>query len=164
MISLYFDGLLYMGSNSKMIVEFKIAMMNEFEMNYLGLKKYFFIMKVYQSKDEIFICLMKYANNTLKKFDMVDCNPSSTPSSHKLVLCRDDCVETIYETTYISYVGSLMFLTHTKLDIAYSVSLVSWYMTNPSEIHMKVVKRILRYVKETLNFFIHYYLSKRFNL
>jgi hypothetical protein len=37
-------------------------------------------------------------------------------------------------------------------------------MTEPSEIHMKESKRILRYVRRTLNFCIHYYTSKMFNL
>jgi hypothetical protein len=37
-------------------------------------------------------------------------------------------------------------------------------MTKPFEIHMKAAKRILRYVKGNLNFGIHYYTSKRFNL
>ena len=60
--------------------------------------------------------------------------------------------------------GSLIFLTHTRPDITYSVSLVSRYMTNLSEIHMEAAKRILRYVKGTLNFGIHYYSFEKFNL
>jgi hypothetical protein len=91
----------------------------------------------------------------LKKFDMVDCKPTSTPTSHGIVLCRDDGVDIVNEATYKSIVGSLMFLTHKRPDIAYSVSLVSRYMTEPSQIHMKEAKRILRYVKGTLNFGIH---------
>ena len=100
----------------------------------------------------------------LKKFDMIFCNPSPTPSTHGIVLCRDDGDDLVDETTYRSIVGSLMFLTHTRPDIAFSVSLVSRYMKNPSQIHMKAAKIILRYVKDTLNFGIHYYFSKKFNL
>lgn len=100
----------------------------------------------------------------LNKFDMLDCHPSPTPSAHGEALCRDDGVDLVDEKNYKSIVGSLIFLTHTRPDITYSVSLVSRYMTNPSEIHMKAAKRILRYVKGTLNFGIHYYSSKKFNL
>jgi hypothetical protein len=153
-----------MGSSSKMKDEFKIAMMNEFEMKYLGLMQYFMGMEVYKNEDEIFICKTKYAKDMLKKFDMVECKLASTPTAHGIVLCRDDGVEIVDETTYKSIVGSLMFLTHTRPDISYSVFLISRYMTEPSEIHMKATKRILRYVKGTLNFGIHYYTSKRFNL
>jgi hypothetical protein len=130
-VSLYVDDLLYMGSSSKMKDEFKIAMMNEFEMKDLGLMQYFLGMEVYQNEDEIFICQTKYAKDMLKKFDMVDCKPASTPTAHGIVLCRDDGVEIVDEATYKSIVGSLMFLTHTRPDIAYSVSLVSRYMTEP---------------------------------
>ena len=50
-VSLYVDDLLYKGSSSKMKDEFKVAMMNEFEMKDLGLMKYFLGMKVYQGKN-----------------------------------------------------------------------------------------------------------------
>ena len=100
----------------------------------------------------------------LKKFYILDCNGCPTPSAQGVVLCRDDGADLVDETTYRSIVGSLMFLTHTRPDIAFSVSLVSRYMKNPSEIHMKAAKRILRYVKDTLNFGIHYYSAEKFNL
>eukprot|EP00253_Pinus_taeda_P015435 PITA_15435 len=148
----------------KMNDKFKAAMMNEFEMKDLGIMKYFLGMEVYQSKDDIFIFQTKYAQDMLNKFDMLDCHPSPTPSAHGEVLCRDDGANLVDEKTYRSIVGSLIFLTHTRPDITYLVSLVSRYMTNPSEIHMKAAKRILRYVKGILNFGIHYYSSEKFNL
>ena len=43
--------------------------------------------------------------------------------------------------------GKLIYLSHTKLDIAYVVSLVSQFMHNSSKDHMNVVIRILRYLK-----------------
>jgi hypothetical protein len=145
--------------------EFKIAMMNEFEMKDLGLcMQYFLGMEVFQSEDEILICQTKSAKYVLKKFDMVDCKPTATPIAHGIMQYRDDGAKIVDETTYKSIVGGLMFLTHTRPDISYSVSLISRYMTEPFEIHMKDTKRILRYVKDTLNFGIHYYTSKRFNL
>eukprot|EP00253_Pinus_taeda_P017386 PITA_17386 len=141
--SLYVDDLLYMGSSFKMNDKFKAAMMNEFEMKDLGIMKYFLGMEAYQSNNEIFICETKYAQDMLNKFDMLDCHPSPTPSAHGEVLCRDDGANLVDEKTYRSIVGSLIFLTHTRPDITHLVSLVSRYMTNPSEIHMKAAKRIL---------------------
>jgi len=49
-----------------------------------------------------------------------------------------------------------MFLIKTKPYFEFSVSLVARYMSNPSIIHIKVAKRILRYVKGIINFGIHY--------
>ena len=45
--------------------------------------------------------------------------------------------------------GKAIFLSHTRLDIAYVVSLVSQFMHNPSEYHMKEVMQILRYFKSS---------------
>lgn len=66
--------------------EFKVAMMNEFEMKYLGIMEYFLGMEVYQSENEIFISQIKYAKDILKKIDLVDCKPTSTPIAHGVVL------------------------------------------------------------------------------
>lgn len=71
-----------MGSSSKLKDEFKVAMMNEFEIKYLGIMKYFLGIEVHQSENEIFIFQAKYAKDMLKKFDMVDCKPCSASTTH----------------------------------------------------------------------------------
>ncbi|RVW36151.1 Retrovirus-related Pol polyprotein from transposon RE1 [Vitis vinifera] len=43
--------------------------------------------------------------------------------------------------------GRLMYLAHTRPDLAYALSVVSQYMHNPGEQHMNAVMRILRYLK-----------------
>ena len=45
--------------------------------------------------------------------------------------------------------GKQIYLSHTRPDIAYSVSVVSQHMNNPSEDHLEAVNRILRYLKMT---------------
>ena len=47
-------------------------------------------------------------------------------------------------------VGKLIYLAHIRPDIAFAVSLVSQYMRDPSQKHLDVVHRILRYLKTTL--------------
>lgn len=44
-------------------------------------------------------------------------------------------------------VGKLIYLSHTRPDIVFSVSVVSWYINDPREEHMDMVYRILRYLK-----------------
>jgi hypothetical protein len=53
-------------------------------------------------------------------------------------------------------VGSLLYLTHTHPDLSFVVVLVARYMKTPHEIHWKAAKRILRYVRGTVQFGIHY--------
>jgi hypothetical protein len=49
-------------------------------------------------------------------------------------------------TVYRQIIGSLMYLVHTRLDIYYVVNALSQLMCEPKNIHMVVVKHILRYV------------------
>ena len=51
---------------------------------------------------------------------------------------------------YQRLMGKLIYLSHTKLNIASSISVVSQFMNNPTEEHMKVMYRILRYFEMTL--------------
>ena len=58
---------------------------------------------------------------------------------------------------YASVVGSLMYaMLCTRPDICYAVGLVSRYQSNPGEAHWKAVKRILRYLKGTMDYSLCY--------
>lgn len=45
--------------------------------------------------------------------------------------------------------GKLIYLAHTRPDLAYAVSVVSQFMHDPRVRHMEVVNRILQYLKAT---------------
>ena len=59
-------------------------------------------------------------------------------------------------TLYRQLVGSLLYLTHSRLDLSFSVGRVSCYMQTPHESHWKEAKRIYRYSRCTIQFGIHY--------
>ncbi|CAL8084987.1 unnamed protein product [Prunus armeniaca] len=84
-----------------------------------------------------------------KEIGMLYCKPIDTPieQNHKLRLYHDQ-VPTDKER-YQRLVGKLIYLSHTRLDIAYAVSVVSQFMHSPSEDHMGAVIRILMYLKVT---------------
>ena len=67
-------------------------------------------------------------------------------------------------TLYKQIVGSLMYLTMTRPDIMYSMSLISRYMENPTEIHLLAAKRILRYLQETRDFGLFYKKGEKLEL
>ncbi|XP_019087651.1 PREDICTED: uncharacterized protein LOC109127436 [Camelina sativa] len=60
-------------------------------------------------------------------------------------------------TLYRSLAGALQYLTFTRPDISFAVQQVCLFMYDPREIHFKALKRILRYVKGTLDFGLHLY-------
>ena len=61
---------------------------------------------------------------------------------------KEDCAP-VDKGRYRILVGKLIYLSHTRPDIGYSVSMVSQFMNNPNEEHMEAVYRILRYLKLT---------------
>ena len=64
---------------------------------------------------------------------MSNCKTSPTPIITSLILSKDDYGSTVDPTMFKRLVGSLMFLTKTKLDIMYGVSLISRFMDSPSK-------------------------------
>lgn len=67
-------------------------------------------------------------------------------------------------THYRSLVGALQYLTFTRPDTAHSVNLVCQYMTNPTDLHMHLVKRIMRYLQGTLECDLKYTMTQDFNI
>ena len=153
---LYVDDLIYMGTNGKMVEDFKKSMKEEFEMIDLGLMKYFLDIQVKQSSGEITLCQEKYIDNLLKKFHMENCKPMDTSMAANLKLLLDDGATKVDVRRYRSLVGSLIYLTNTRPDIFYPVSLVSRFMQEPSNLHYSAAKRILCYLKGTKNHCLRY--------
>eukprot|EP00253_Pinus_taeda_P010951 PITA_10951 len=56
----------------------------------------------------------------------------------------------------LSLTGKLLYLTHTRPDLSFAVGLIARFMQDPHESHWKATKRILRYVRGTVLFGIHY--------
>lgn len=155
-VCLYVDDLIFTGSCDGMFEEFKKSMMDEFEMSDLGMMHYFLGIEVVQSDDGIFISQKKYVGEILDRFQMKDCNPINTPVEFDLKLYKDHEGRKVDSTLYKQIVGSLMYLTATRPDIMYSVSLISRYMENSTQMHLLAAKRILRYLQGTRDFGLFY--------
>ncbi|RVW82656.1 Retrovirus-related Pol polyprotein from transposon RE1 [Vitis vinifera] len=162
-VSLYVDDLLVTGSNAGFVNKFKAEMEQVFEMTDLGEMSYFLGMEVHQKQNEIFIYQQKYAKEILKKFKMEECKPTSTPMNQKEKFCKEDGAKKVDEGLYRSMIGCLMYLTATRPDIMHVVSLLSRYMHCASEIHFQAAKRVIRYVKGTVDYGIKFSQVQSFN-
>lgn len=104
----------------------------------------------------IFIHQSAYARRVLKRFNMDGCNPVMTPSDPNQVLHNfSESEPSGYP--YREAVGSIMYLSvGTRPDITHAVAIASRYLEKPSIVHENAVKRILKYLKGTINFGILY--------
>ena len=92
----------------------------------------------------------------LNNFRMNNCKLDKTPflSGVKLEEAQSSLLEN--NTLYRKLVGCLIYLTHTRPDISYAVSMASIYMDQPHDIHWREAKRILNFVQGTKTHGIHY--------
>uniref|UniRef100_A0A251T6N3 Putative zinc finger, CCHC-type n=1 Tax=Helianthus annuus TaxID=4232 RepID=A0A251T6N3_HELAN len=150
-ICLYVDDLIIASNSMKLISEFKDEMKKEFEMTDMGKLHYFLGMEVSYEDGNIILSQKKYMRNLLEKYRMNQCNTVSTPMEYGIKLSKDDPEEFKDESMYRSLVGSLMYLTNTRPDIMFAVSKVSRFMESPKRSHWEAAKRILKYVKGTLD-------------
>ncbi|GKV18362.1 hypothetical protein SLEP1_g28758 [Rubroshorea leprosula] len=164
LVCLYVDDLIFIGNNANMFEEFKKAMTQEFEMTDIGLMSYYLGIEVKQNEDGIFISQEAYAKKVLEKFEMENCKSVSTPIGCGTRLSKYDESTKVDPSLYRSLVGNLRYLTCTRPDILYGVGLVSRYMEAPTSTHMKVAKRVLRYIKSTVDYGLTYSFSTNFQL
>ncbi|XP_071694770.1 uncharacterized mitochondrial protein AtMg00810-like [Rutidosis leptorrhynchoides] len=88
-----------------------------------------------------------YARSLLKRFNMEESKPMTTPMEPNLKMKKGQGKELKDAKLFRQLVGSLIYLTITRLEIAYSVGIVSQFMQCPTNVHLDADKRILRYVK-----------------
>ncbi|KAM0043888.1 putative RNA-directed DNA polymerase [Helianthus debilis subsp. tardiflorus] len=155
-VSLYVDDLIYAGNDITMCESFKQSIQREFEMTDLGQMRFFLGIEVHQSNLGISLCQSQYAKAVLERFRMWESNSVNNPIVKGTVLTKAGVGEEVDATAYKRLVGSLMYLTVTRPDISYVVGLLSRFMGNPRKEHLLIAKRVLRYIKGTLNYGLQY--------
>ncbi|KAH9696165.1 retrovirus-related pol polyprotein from transposon RE1 [Citrus sinensis] len=143
----YVDDMVLTGDDLSEMKALQEHLAAEFEMKDLGQLKYFLGIEVARSKSGIFLSQRKYVLDLLTETGMLDCKPAETPMemNHKLGILPNQTPTD--KGRYQRLVGRLIYLSHTRPDITYAVSIVSQFMHSPSEEHMDAVYRILRYLK-----------------
>ncbi|GKA99595.1 retrovirus-related pol polyprotein from transposon TNT 1-94 [Tanacetum coccineum] len=119
--------------------------------------------QIYQSPRGIFINQAKYAQEILKKLGMTSCDSIGTPMATK-PLDANFSGTPIDQTKYHSMVRALMYLTASRPDIVHATCYCARHQARPTEKHLKEVKRISRYLKNTISIGLWYPKDNSFNL
>jgi hypothetical protein len=77
---------------------------------------------------------------------MKNAKPIKTPMGTNGHLDLDTGGKYVDQKVYQSMIGSLLYLCASRLDIMLSVCMCAQFQANPKEIHLRVMKRIMRYL------------------
>jgi IS30 family transposase len=143
----YVDDIVITGDDDEQVNQLKKLLAKEFEVKDLGQLKYFLGMEIARTKNGISVSQRKYTLDLLQETGMLGCKAANTPIEQ--VKRSEDENLPANKDRYQSLVGKLIYLTHTRPDIGFAVSMASRYMSNPTETDMRNVNRILQYLKGT---------------
>ena len=90
------------------------------------------------------------------RFEMDQSKPAHNPIFLGYKLSKDEGGVIVDNTLYKQVVGNLLYLTATRSDVMFAVSLISRYMAGPTNLHLQAAKRVLRYPKGTIDYGVFY--------
>jgi len=123
------------------------------DMKDLGEAKSVLGMQVEQQDGKVFVHQRKYIEKLLSLYGMEDCNSVRTPIdiNTKMDECEDS--ERVETHAYQELIGRLMHLSvYTRPDLSFTLSCLSQFNHEPRMMHLSALKRVLRYLKGTIDF------------
>jgi hypothetical protein len=161
---IYVDDIIFGSTNKSTCEEFSRIMVQKFEMSMMGELKYFLGFQLKQLQEGTFISQTKYIQDILTKFGMKDAKPIKTPMGTNGHLDLDTGGKFVDQKVYRSMIGSLLYLCASRPDIMLSVCICTRFQADPKEVHLRAVKRILRYLAYTPKFGLWYPKGSSFDL
>ncbi|KAJ9543901.1 LOW QUALITY PROTEIN: hypothetical protein OSB04_023608 [Centaurea solstitialis] len=143
-VHIYVDDIIFGSTKDDMCKEFEELMHKKFKMSSMGELTFFLGL---QEEDRIFINQSKYVKDMLNKFGYADAKPARTPMETHKQLTTDVEGEDVDVHHYGSMIGSLMYLTASRLDIMFAICVCARFQVRVKDSHFQAVKRIFRYLK-----------------
>ena len=155
-LGVYVDDIIPVSNDPAMLKAEKAALCERFEMIDQGEIHYLLGLSIKRDRESrtLTISQPNYTEKVLRKFEMENCKPVSTPlEPGRKFQQLSSSDEPLDIQTYQQAIGCLTYMsTTTRPDMAATVGVFSQYMSKPSKDHWLGVKRVLRYLKGTLNY------------
>ena len=155
-LGVYVDDIIPVSNDPAMLKAEKAALCERFEMIDQGEIHYLLGLSIKRDRESrtLTISQPNYTEKVLRKFGMENCKPVSTPLEPGRKFQQLSSSDEPFDIqTYQQAIGCLTYMsTATRPDIAAAVGVLSQYMSKPSKDHWMGVKRVLRYLKGTLNY------------
>jgi len=155
-LCLYVDDMLIISNEMNGILETKKFLTSTFKMKDLGLVDTILGIKVKRNSGGYKLNQTHYIEKILEKFKHLNFKEVNTPFDPSVKLQKNNG-RTVAQLEYASAIGCLMYLMQcTRPDIAFAVSKMSRFTSNPNDEHWKAITRIFGYLLKTKNLGLHY--------
>nr|GEZ41809.1 uncharacterized mitochondrial protein AtMg00810-like [Tanacetum cinerariifolium] len=151
LVQIYVDDIIFAASTPKLCDLFAKIMCLKFKMSMTGKILFFLGLQISQCPRGIFINQSKYDLKSLKKYGFDFCDPVDTPMVEKSKLDEDNEGKAVDPSHYRGMIGTLLYLTASKLDLQYAICMCARYQALLIEKHLHAVKRIFWYLRGTVN-------------
>ena len=159
-ILLYVDDILIIDTqlNSIQGNVVKDLLCAKYKMSNLGTTRRFLGIEIENTANGITLCLTGYINTILKRFRLEATHDAKSSMDPNVLLDNTACGDKqVDKNLYLSIVWSLMYAAlDTCPDISFCVTALSRSNSTPLQMHLTAAKRVLRYLKHTMNHQIHY--------
>ena len=151
-VRLYVDDLLILGNNNAIIKSTKDMLSSRFDMKDLGVADVILGVKIIKTPQGYSLSQSHYIAKILEKFKQHNITTAKSPVDMNQNWVKNTS-DGIYQLEYSRILGSIMYVMNcTRPDIAYAVSKLSRYTSNPGKNHWKAIIRVLGYLKYTQNY------------
>ena len=142
LLIVYVDDIIITGNDQRGIDELKTFLHQQFHTKDLGKLRYFLGIEVARSKEGISLSQRKYVLDILEDTGLLGARPVETPMDPNVKLCVDQGELLHNPDQYRRLVGKLNYLTITRPDISFAVSLVSQFMSTPRYPHWRLFSEL----------------------
>ncbi|GKC43676.1 retrovirus-related pol polyprotein from transposon TNT 1-94 [Tanacetum coccineum] len=146
---IYVDDVLLVGNNITKMQHTKAELDHKFSIKDLGSLKYFLGIEVARTHEGLVLSQRKYTLDILADCGFEGCRQSSFPIEQNHKLDKSEDQPKVDRSRYRRIVGRLLYMQATRPDIAYAISILSQFVSDPRQPHMDVVHHVLRYLKST---------------
>jgi hypothetical protein len=151
-VLIYVDDIIITSSSDKAIDTLLSNLKTDFAVKTLGPLKFFVGIEVINTPTGVLLSQQRYITDILSRTKMLEAKPVSTPMASSTNLSAYEGEPFPDHTLFRSTVGALQYLSITRPDIAFAVNKLSQFMHKPTQTHWQSVKRLLRYLKSTIQF------------
>ncbi|XP_039133201.1 uncharacterized mitochondrial protein AtMg00810-like [Dioscorea cayenensis subsp. rotundata] len=147
---IYVDDIIITGNDTAGIFDIKAILHSSFHMKDLGALTYFLGLEVTYTSNGLGLNQTKYTCDIIREANLTDDKVAHTPMEVNVKYKNDDGKPISDPTHYRKIVGSLVYLTMTRPDISFAVHILSQFVSDPRQLHLAALHRVIQYLKGSI--------------